>query len=126
MPPRKVIGSGSGSCSGTGSHGNTGIYLIYFFNKYRKSFSCYLYCTDNLFIFTGDNWGTSGSQEIQPETAERLQQTRDFVADDPETTRTAEPTCFRLYTEEVEDIPLPPYSASTRELSERHYPLAFH
>ena len=55
-----------------------------------------------------------------------MQQTHDFVADDPATTRTAEPTSYRSYTEEVENIPLPSYSAATRELSERHYPLAFH
>ena len=47
------------------------------------------------------------------------------MADDPKT-HTTETTYFCLYTEEVEDIPLPPSSVSTRELSKRHHLLVFH
>ena len=74
-------------------------------------------------LFTGDHCGAAGSEEVQPDTAERLRETPQFHADNPATSTTAEFACYRDYTADVDAIPLPYTASRTRSICEKQHPI---
>ena len=100
------------------------IQLVFIFILHAVIYYVFYYVMIIILLYTGDYWGTTGSGEVQPDTAERLRETPQFEADHPATSTTAEFAAYRQYTADIAVLPLPCTSGRTRAMCEKHHPVA--
>ena len=99
------------------------IQLVFIFRLHAVIYYVFYYVLIIILLYTGDHWGTTGSGEVQPDTAERLRETPQFEADHPATSTTAEFAAYREYTTDIAVLPLPCTSGRTRAMCEKHHPV---